>query len=96
MKSIFCASPPAPASSGCFTISANATRHQKPGLACHLLAARFAAAVGLGRYELLAGDDRYKTSLAGAGTRLHWLEVGPRRSIAALLRHLAGPFWPAR
>jgi len=68
---------------------AGAARHQKPGLTCHLLAARFAAAAGLDRYELLAGEDRYKTSLAESATRLHWLDVGPSRPFARSLRRLA-------
>lgn len=65
---------------------AGAGRHQKPGLTCHLQAIRFATAAGLDRYDLLAGEDRYKRSLAGDATRLHWLEIGAGGDVARLAR----------
>jgi CelD/BcsL family acetyltransferase involved in cellulose biosynthesis len=64
----------------------SAGRHQKPGLTCHHQAIRFAAAVGLDRYDLLAGDDRYKRSLADGATELHWLQVGSGGRLARLVR----------
>ncbi len=68
---------------------AGAGRHQKPGLTCHHQAINLAATAGLDRYDLLAGEDRYKRSLASDATRLHWLEIGPGGSIAALGRKMA-------
>ena len=51
--------------------------NRKPGITCHHLAiARHFAAGGAG-YDFLAGDARYKTSLANATRRLSWLETGP-------------------
>jgi CelD/BcsL family acetyltransferase involved in cellulose biosynthesis len=44
----------------------------KPGLVCHSLAIEHARACGLHSYDLLAGDDRYKTTLAKTGQNLHW------------------------
>ena len=57
---------------------AGAGRHQKPGLTCHHQAIRFAAGAGLDRYDFLAGEDRYKRSLADGATPLHWVTVGGR------------------
>lgn len=68
---------------------AGAGRHQKPGLTCHHQAIRFAAAAGLDRYDFLAGEGRYKRSLAADPTGLHWLEVGAGGEIARLARHAA-------
>jgi CelD/BcsL family acetyltransferase involved in cellulose biosynthesis len=68
---------------------AGAGRHQKPGLTCHHQAIRFAAAAGLDRYDFLAGEGRYKRSLAADPTGLHWLEVGAGGEIAKLARHAA-------
>ena len=44
----------------------------KPGLVCHSLAIENARNCGLHSYDLLAGDDRYKTTLAKTGENLHW------------------------
>lgn len=49
--------------------------HEKPGLTCHHLAIEAARADGMTRYDFLAGDDRYKTSLAADATTLHWLDL---------------------
>jgi CelD/BcsL family acetyltransferase involved in cellulose biosynthesis len=68
---------------------AGAGRHQKPGLTCHHQAIRFAAAAGLDHYDLLAGEDRYKRSLADGATRLHWLEIGSGGRVAKLARRAA-------
>jgi CelD/BcsL family acetyltransferase involved in cellulose biosynthesis len=64
---------------------AAAGRHQKPGLTCHHLAIETALAEGATGYDFLAGDARYKTSLANAETVLHWVEVVPRWSPRALI-----------
>ncbi len=64
---------------------ASADSHQKPGLTCHHMAVEFYRAEQRSSYDLLAGDDRYKASLAQSRTELHWLELVPRWS----LRHLA-------
>ncbi len=64
---------------------AAAGRHQKPGLTCHHLAIETALAEGAAGYDFLAGEARYKTSLANAETVLHWVELVPRRSLRALM-----------
>ncbi len=45
---------------------------EKPGLVCHALAIAHYAAAGAAAYDLLAGADRYKLSLASHGETLHW------------------------
>lgn len=57
---------------------AGAQLHQKPGLTCHHLAIEMYRREGASSYDFLAGADRYKLSLANAGTTLHWLELAPR------------------
>jgi CelD/BcsL family acetyltransferase involved in cellulose biosynthesis len=52
-------------------------RRRKPGLTCHHLAIRFAMAADLDIYDFLAGDSRYKLSLADDASMLHWVEVEP-------------------
>lgn len=47
----------------------------KPGLVSHLLAIRHCRDIGVGRYRLLAGDSRYKRSLATGSYPLYWLSV---------------------
>lgn len=64
--------------------------HHKPGLTCHHLAAEMYAAEGLTAYDLLAGHDRYKTSLATGAQELHWVEVLPPRSLLGLLHRARG------
>ena len=58
----------------------------KPGLTCHYEAIRMALAQGLDTYEFLAGDDRYKRSLADGAYRQVWAECGPLYSPRLLLR----------
>lgn len=54
--------------------------HQKPGLTCHNLAIEHYLANGAIRYDFLAGDDRYKLSLATGTLPLYWLAAKrPRR-----------------
>lgn len=63
---------------------AAAEQHQKPGLTCHHLAIehyRFEKRI---IYDFLAGEDRYKASLAKSHARLHWLELLPRWSLRQL------------
>ncbi len=47
-------------------------KREKPGLVCHALAIEAYAAAGLRCYDLLAGADRYKLTLAREGEVLHW------------------------
>lgn len=54
--------------------------HEKPGLTSHRLAIELYRSEKMTRYDFLAGDDRYKTSLANAATTMHWLEYLPRGS----------------
>lgn len=63
---------------------ADAGAHGKPGLTCHHAAIAEARRDGAIRYDFLAGDDRYKTSLSHGAVRLHWLEVAPRWSLAGV------------
>lgn len=60
----------------------------KPGLTCHHLAVAMYAAEGQGIYDLLAGNDRYKTSLATGTEPLHWFELLPRASLPGLVHRL--------
>jgi CelD/BcsL family acetyltransferase involved in cellulose biosynthesis len=48
-------------------------RHAKPGLTSHVMAMQFCLEAGLDAYDFLAGEDRYKTSLSGETTMLHWV-----------------------
>jgi CelD/BcsL family acetyltransferase involved in cellulose biosynthesis len=64
----------------------NDVRAAKPGLTCHHAAIRYALAEGLDIYDFLAGEDRYKRSLAERTHRQTWLEVGPFWSPRLLLR----------
>ena len=52
--------------------AAGASPQEKPGLVCHALAIAHYAANGARTYDLLAGADRYKLSLAQNGEMLHW------------------------
>jgi CelD/BcsL family acetyltransferase involved in cellulose biosynthesis len=67
---------------------ANAGRHGKPGMTCHHQAIRFAAQWGAAQYDFLAGDDRYKRSLADRAEILHWIEVASPYSPGFLLHRL--------
>jgi len=62
--------------------------HEKPGLVCHVAAMRYYQSRGLDVYDFLAGEDRYKTSLAGESMALHWVSAAPRATLAGLV--LAG------
>ena len=68
---------------------AAAGRHGKPGLTCHHAAIVAARQDGITRYDFLAGEDRYKTSLANDSATLHWLDLAPRRSAAGLAIRMA-------
>ena len=61
----------------------------RPGLTSHVAAIRFALAVGIDIYDFLAGDDRYKRSLADNVHLQFWIEAGPfwsPRLLAGALR----------
>ena len=66
----------------------------KPGLTCHARAVQRACDAGDARYDFMAGDSRYKRSLANAELSLSWVELVPRHSVlgwaAALRRGLRG------
>ncbi|HLY45618.1 MAG TPA: GNAT family N-acetyltransferase [Stellaceae bacterium] len=61
---------------------------RKPGLTCHHLAIERYLAEGAERYDFLAGGDRYKLSLSTGAATLYWLEIGPRRRLAAVTQWL--------
>jgi hypothetical protein len=61
---------------------------QKPGLTSHHLALVYYRDGGLARYNFLAGEDRYKLSLAGNSVVLHWLDVDPRWSLRGILTRM--------
>jgi CelD/BcsL family acetyltransferase involved in cellulose biosynthesis len=65
---------------------AEAGPHQKPGLTSHHQAIRRATEDGMDCYDFLAGEDRYKRSMAGDATTLHWVEIGPARRFGRLAR----------
>jgi CelD/BcsL family acetyltransferase involved in cellulose biosynthesis len=71
-----------------FDYAAADSAQQKPGLTCHHLAAEAYAAEGLAAYDLLAGEHRYKTSLATSGMALHWLELFPATSLSGLVHRM--------
>ena len=56
---------------------AGASPHEKPGLTCHAAAIALARATGALEYDFLAGDARYKRSLANDVRSLHWLAWQP-------------------
>jgi CelD/BcsL family acetyltransferase involved in cellulose biosynthesis len=60
----------------------------KPGLTCHLAAIRDALHRGLDIYDFLAGDHRYKRSLADHSYPQFWLATGPLWSPRLLPRAL--------
>jgi CelD/BcsL family acetyltransferase involved in cellulose biosynthesis len=61
----------------------------KPGLVCHALAIDLYRSEGETRYDLLAGAERYKLSLASGGQSLHWFTLHPPSAIGARVRRLA-------
>lgn len=68
---------------------AGAEGARKPGLTCHAQAIAQSVARGDAVYDFLAGDDRYKRSLASTAVPLHWVQRVPRWSawgMAARLR----------
>ncbi len=64
----------------------------KPGLTCHHAAIRAALDQPLDVYDFLAGDDRYKLSLADQSQPQFWLELGPRWSPRFLARAVVQRF----
>jgi CelD/BcsL family acetyltransferase involved in cellulose biosynthesis len=64
----------------------HAESQPKPGLTCHARAIQLAAGQGLDVYDFLAGEDRYKLSLADASHRQIWATGGPVWSPRLLLR----------
>ncbi len=65
--------------------------HEKPGMTSHQLAIGLYRTEGHARYDFLAGEDRYKTSLSNAATWLYWIDLVPQHS----LRGLATEAWRA-
>lgn len=65
---------------------APAERAAKPGLTCHHAAIKLALAEDYDVYDFLAGNDRYKRSLANASYQQAWLETGPFWSPGLLVR----------
>lgn len=59
-----------------FAYRANEPR-AKPGLTCHVRAIHAAYDQKVDIYDFLAGEDRYKFSLADSSHQLVWLEAGP-------------------
>jgi CelD/BcsL family acetyltransferase involved in cellulose biosynthesis len=60
--------------------------HAKPGLTCHARAVQLASDQGLDVYDFLAGDDRYKRSLADGSHQQIWARAGPFWSPLLLFR----------
>jgi CelD/BcsL family acetyltransferase involved in cellulose biosynthesis len=60
----------------------------KPGLVSHRLAIEHSLSAGDAVYDFLAGDDRYKRSLATHADRLFWLTLQKRRLSFSLERRL--------
>lgn len=67
---------------------AAADAHRKPGLVAHVLAIGRAAGEGAALYDFLAGEDRYKRSLATGSRDLVWAELVPSWSAAGLAARL--------
>jgi CelD/BcsL family acetyltransferase involved in cellulose biosynthesis len=68
----------------------------KPGLTCHHLAIERAVAAGRDRYDFLAGESRYKTSLASGTEALYWAEAGGWLCPRLVLRSVRDWLRPAR
>jgi CelD/BcsL family acetyltransferase involved in cellulose biosynthesis len=66
----------------------------KPGLTAHHLALTLYRDEGVNRYDLLAGDARYKTSLANGLISLHWADLQPRWSARGILTRLQSALQP--
>jgi CelD/BcsL family acetyltransferase involved in cellulose biosynthesis len=57
---------------------------ERPGLVMHYLCAERAKNAGMDVYDLLAGDTRYKRSIAAEAQTLHWCRAQqPRAALAA-------------
>jgi len=69
-----------------------ASPHLKPGLTCHHLAVELYAREGAGAYDFLAGEHRYKASLATRTAALHWVEIMPPASLPGLLHRTRAAF----
>ena len=70
---------------------AGAGPHAKPGLSCHAAAIAQARRDGALEYDFLAGDARYKRSLANDTRALHWFTWQPplsRFAAAASIRRI--------
>ncbi len=65
-----------------------ADRHEKPGLTAHHHAIEMYLREGLDHYDFLGGAERYKTSLAGTASRLHWAVLAARWSPPGMLFRL--------
>jgi CelD/BcsL family acetyltransferase involved in cellulose biosynthesis len=61
-------------------------RAAKPGLTCHHAAIQYALVQQVDIYDFLAGEDRYKRSLADRAHRQIWAEAGPFWSPRLLIR----------
>ncbi len=68
----------------------------KPGLTCHFAAIRDALDQGIEIYDFLAGDDRYKRSLADRSYPQFWVEAGPLWSMRLMPRTLIRRFQRSR
>ncbi len=66
--------------------------HEKPGLTCHHAAIRQALEQGADVYDFLAGNDRYKRSLADGSDQHYWVEAGPVWSPRLLSRRMRSIF----
>jgi CelD/BcsL family acetyltransferase involved in cellulose biosynthesis len=62
--------------------------HGKPGLTCHHAAIRDAFDRGFDVYDFLAGNDRYKRSLADVSEPRYWVEAGAAWSPRLLMRRV--------
>ena len=58
----------------------------KPGLTCHHRTICFALDTGMAVYDFLAGEDRYKRSLADGSHQQLWVRAGPFWSPRLLVR----------
>jgi len=66
-----------------------ADTREKPGMVCHALAIELYRCGGASKYDLLAGQARYKTTLAPAGGQmLHWFTLYPAGALGARARNV--------
>lgn len=71
-------------------VEAPGDAHRKPGLTCHHLAIELALARGDRVYDFLAGDQRYKRSLASDVAPLSWLEVVAPWTLRGIVARASG------